>query len=373
MKISTKLLLGFDNVKIFGINSFSQTFPLLLIPALLSFRLRDKIKRVVFLEFIMLLYGVVVSTFYFLQSGDYALQGLIRQSSSYALGIIMFSYLLRSFDPSNQANIISWVNQLVYLLSIFVFMQLLFSGERPTGLSSEPSHVGDMIGLLLLPLLLLTRSKNPHFWLALFLLIVSLLSTQSLTSYLKVITLLVVITILLRPLFVLPLVAGVVFAIYIALNSHVDNYALNILKNDFNALMALNVLSLSGSFIDRFGGLVVLFTVDFSFERLFGGGFGCELSCFFPFLDAELADVIKGVKSFPPTLSPYFVKFSFYFGLIPSFLLLNFYLLLIYRKWKVISRLEISILLSLFTASLYSIGPFWLPYIWFWKAYLVKK
>lgn len=373
LKLYSKLLLGFDNVSVFGVHGASQTLPLVLIPSILSLRLRTKTKRALLIEWLFLSYGVVAAIFNFILADEYAMEGLTRQTLSYGLGLLIFAYLLRTFNPREHSTVVPWTNQLTYLIFVFVVTQLLFSQERPTGLSSEPSHLGDVICLLLLPLLLVTRRSNPRFRLVLTLLLVSLLATQSLTSYLKLLTLAVAVLTFMRPTLVLPVIgiSGGVMAW--ALSSNIDNYAINILQNDFSALVALNVAGLSGSFLDRFIGPALLLTTDVTPRLLLGGGFGCELACFFPLADSDIANVITSVKAYPPTLSPYLIKTIFYFGIVPTLLLGLYYLMILIRKWKRLSRLEKGLLISVLIASIYSIGPYWLPYVWIWKTYLVRK
>lgn len=373
LRLSSKLLLGFDNISVFGVVSVSQTLPLVVIPAILSLRLGSKIKLPLLIECFFISYGLLVSVVNFVQSDAYAMEGLIRQAFSYGLGLVIFSYLLRTFDPRDFSTIICWINQLAYLLFLMVIAQLYITDGRPTGLSSEPSHLGDVICLLLLPLLLVTRQKNPQFWLVLTLLLLSLLATQSLTSYLKLLTLLLGVLIFLRPILVLPIIGVSGWLIAWAWASSIDNYAFNMLDNDLNALYALNVLGLSGSFLDRFIGPVLLLTSGVTPGLLLGGGLGCELACFFPLAEPEIAEVIMSVKAYPPTLSPYLIKTVFYFGVVPTLLLSVYYLLILVRKWRSLSGIEKGILIAVLVASSYSIGPYWLPYVWIWKTYLIKK
>ena len=370
-----RLLLLFDNVQFIGINLLTQTFPFILLPALLNVKIRSKVNNFMLVEFLLFTYGLTISAFYILTDDAYSQNGLIRQTISYVLGLTLFSYFLRNKNFLNPKYLGSTINLCVLLIIPLVLYQVLILGHRAQGFSSEPSHLGDVLVLVILPFIFLSWKENRFNFLALSLSLIFLVMTFSMTSFLKFVILIMVFLILRSFVLLCLFISGTFLIAYIILVSDTDLYIVNIFNNDFNALITLQLVSFSGSFVDRFIWPFMLFDIQTDIRLFFGGGFGCELSCFFPLIDQEVASIIKSVKSDPASLSPFYAKKVFYFGIIPSVFvsLLYAFKLGYLRKRGRVSDIEFSIFITVSISALFSIGPFWLPYIWMWKAYLLNK
>ena len=370
-----RLLLIFDNIQFTGINIFTQTLPFILLPALLNVKIRNKVNPFMLVEFFLFAYGLTISTFYILTDGAYSQNGLLRQTIAYALGLALFSYFLRNKNFFNSKYLGSSINLCVLLIMPLVLYQVLILGHRAHGFSSEPSHLGDVLVLVIFPFIFLSWKENKFSLLALLLSLIFLIMTFSMTSYLKFAIFIFVFLLLRSFLLVCLFISATFFVTYLIFVSDADLYIVNMFNNDFNALITLQLASFSGSFVDRFIWPFMLFDMQTDIRLFFGGGFGCELSCFFPLIDQEVASIIKSVKSDPPTLSPFYAKKVFYFGIIPSVFvsLLYAFKLGYLRKRGRVSDVEFSIFITVSISALFSIGPFWLPYIWMWKAYLLNK
>lgn len=370
-----RLLLLFDNIQFTGINVLTQTFPFILFPALLNIKIRGKVNRFMLAEFLLFAYIFTISTFYMLSDDTYNQHGLIRQTISYALGLIIFSYFLRNKNFFNPNYLGTNINLCVLLIMPLVLYQVLILGHRAQGFSSEPSHLGDVLVLVIFPFIFLSWKENKLNFFVLSLSLIFLIMTFSMTSYLKFAIFMFVFLLLRSFLTACLFILATFLVAYQILVSDADVYIVNMFNNDINALMSLQLASFSGSFLDRFIWPLMLFDMQTDTRLFFGGGLGCELSCFFPLIDQEVALIIKSVKSDPPTLSPFYAKKVLYFGIIPSvFISLLYAFKLSYlRKRGRISDLEFSIFITVSISALFSIGPFWLPYIWMWKAYLLNK
>lgn len=370
-----RLLLLFDNIQFMGINVLTQTFPFILLPALLNVKIRGKVNVFLLAEFFLFVYGLIISIIYMLSDAAYSQNGFIRQTISYALGLIIFSYFLRNKNFFNQKYLATNINLCVLLIMPLVLYQVFILGHRAQGFSNEPSHLGDVLVLVVFPFIFLSWTENKFNFPALLLCFIFLIMTFSMTSYLKF-AIFIFVYLLMRNFLLICLFISTIYLFgYLILVSDADFYIIKMFHNDFNALITLQLASFSGSFVDRFILLLMLFDMQTDIRLLFGGGFGCELSCFFPLIDQDLASIIKSVKSDPPTLSPFYAKQIFYFGIVPVTIVafLYFKRLIHLRKRGRVNNIEVSIFITVSVSALFSIGPFWLPYIWMWKAYMLKK
>jgi hypothetical protein len=120
----------------------------------------------------------------------------------------------------------------------------------------------------------------------------------------------------------------------------------------------------TGSFIDRFFGFAGPLSQLSGFHGWFGYGFGGDTVYFDRLFDEETAAAIREVKGEILSISSLQGKMLMYGGVAG-------YVLYLYA-WKrslfQVPRAHIARVMipTIFASSLFSLGPLFLPYVWFW-------
>lgn len=375
---SLTYLLGFDP------NSTSQTFPIVCLVSVVYIfilffkRLHSSLSCNYLLLPLSLLIYLSLITFVNIMVEEYInIEGInkdlridssLRQGASFFLGIVIFYSFYNIFKrvDSNKVQVLIIIGTIPTLL--MCFYQISFGDFRLQGFSSEPSHLADYLVWIFLPACFTSKlNKKIKIFLCLTGLFYLAL-TFSITGYLKLLSVLFFYFIFIKKFnfkFISISLIIFLFSVFIVLNSG-DNYTKIMLNSILDTYDGNGDILAIASITDRFFGLIGPFNLIDSIGGILGYGFGADSVYFLSMFNPEVASVILATKGNLPSLSSLQGKMFLYGGVFGYLI----YLLFWYKSWRSSSQTNLAraIIPAIFFSSLFSLGPFFLPYTWYWLA-----
>lgn len=372
-------LLGFNP------NSTSQTFPIVCLVSLiytpfLFFQRFHRssgnnfllIPQFLFLYLCLITFAnIIVEGFINIENINinYRINSSIRQGASFILGVSVFYTFLDIFK-SIKFNRVELIIIIATIPTLLLCSYQFFIGEfRIQGFSTEPSHLADYLVWIFLPTCF-TANLKKRLKLILYIIgLVFLFLTFSTTGYLKLLSIIFFYSILNNKLsikqllYILTFISLLIaFLIFFA----GDNYVLIMVNMILKAYNGDGDILAIASITDRFFGFIGPFNLMDSFGGLMGYGFGADSVYFSSMFSPDVADVILLTKGDLPALSSLQGKMLLYGGVFGYF----YYLLFWYKSWKSSGKNNLArvIIPAIFFSSLFSLAPFFLPYVWYWLA-----
>lgn len=286
-----------------------------------------------------------------------------RQALSFFLGLTSFLMFADALARAGERHAMRMV-LLGSIPNIIAILLQFFGGDfRIQGLSSEPSHLADYMVFAVVPALYVLYENRWHFlpWLGATTLLIGL--TFSSTGYLKLAGFLFVkyggLKRIWRGVIVLGMVVIGLMAIYYLFPDNYISLTLRFMLSSYNTTGELA----GGSWVDRWNGLVGPLThLVTSMSSWLGYGFGADTIYFYKIFSPEVAQQILAVKGDIPAISSLHGKLMLYLGPVG-------YLLYLSTWWKAYracpaNHIGKALLPAVLLGSLFSLAPFFLPYVW---------
>jgi hypothetical protein len=290
----------------------------------------------------------------------------MRQGLSMALGIASLVMFQDALLRLGLQHCMRWVMVGAVPGLMLGMGQALMGADRVQGMSSEPSHMADMLVFSFLPACMLAPLRKRTRQIAVLAGLALLLATLSTTGFLKALFIVGAFFAargqLGRGLMWVALAIAISYAL---LSLYPDNYVFLILS--FMSAMYEQTGELgTGSFIDRFFGFVGPLSQLINWHGWLGFGFGGDTVYFDSLFSPETADAIREVKGEIAAISSLQGKMLMYGGVAGYAI----YLAAWRRAFLSTPRGHLArvMLPALFAASLFSLGPTFLPYLWIWLA-----
>ncbi len=388
LSLAPFLLLPYDSLTyLLGLDaaSTSQTFPMtaFLSPFYLMFRvlsglqidfkdLRNRLPIYIYISLCTItLFSIALeSAFSSNAEVQFRSHSALRQSISMLLGICSYFMFVDAVSRSSIKQISNTILWGGLPSLILILIQFLSGSDRTQGFSSEPSHLGDFLVWAMLPACFASSLSKRIRYTFLMVCLVALISTVSSTSYFKAFGVLLVYFLvngyIYKSVFLLPilLLAGYYFLTLVP-----DNYASIMILGMYEAFQ--NGSAAYTSYVDRFYGFYGPIAHLFSEPRaLLGYGFGGDSVYFYRIFDNDIAENIMLSKTDLPSISSLQGKMLMYGGVL-GYALYSFFWLYCW-KHAVRSNQANFMIPALFLGSLFSLGPFFLPYVWLWLAIASK-
>ena len=289
-----------------------------------------------------------------------------RQALSMAFGLTTLLMYQDAFLRLSLATSMRWV---IYggIPSMLVGLAQFTDGAfRVQGFSSEPSHFADMIVFSFLPACAMAAVSVKYRSISAITGVSMLLATFSTTGYLKALFVIGSYFAIKGRLFLGLFVRSVLMGCgYFLISLFPENYVyliFSFMQNNYSQTGEL----LTGSFIDRFFGMIGPLSMLDHWQAWFGFGFGGDTVYFNKVFEVDTANAIRETKGDLVSISSLQGKLLMYGGVIGYGLYLSVWL----TAWAFVrhSNFLRTMLLSVFVASLFSLGPLFLPYTWLWLA-----
>jgi len=371
-----------QNLSIFTICSIFM-LPFLLI--LSKFR-----STLLFNIFLVLILWMVLSTIFNINIKSDVQDNLFRAVFGLIFGFSTFILLREVFFRSNTYRVFVWLKYSFVIIIIFFIYDLVFNfyGRlRIYASYTEPSHLGNDLALIYLPMFLLfLRNMNRMEKIFFFVsgTIIAIL-TFSTTTYVKILLFILFYLIfgqkkiasILSFIFLAILISGISFIFFYIYS---DNYFVRILNITLDKLGS-GIEELPVTLLDRISFWVFLFNIkniDISMNHftmfIFGGGLGND-SVFVKFLPHVVGEKIISIKGFGSYITSFLGRIFSYGGIVGLILYIEF-ILSVLRKIKYISfehrerGIYTSWLIVLFLSTSFGLGPFQSIALWFLPAYV---
>jgi hypothetical protein len=375
---SLTYLLGFDA------NSTSQTFPIVCLVSLIyvpllclkRFNLSSGhnfllIPAFLFLYFCQITFAnIIIENIVNVEyiNTNLRMASSIRQGASFFLGVMIF-YTFYDIFKRFEINKVQLLLIVATIPTLLLCWHQIFMGEfRVQGFSTEPSHLADYIVWIFLPACFIADLKK-RLRFSLYLIGFGfLILTFSITGYLKLLSIVFFYFMLNKKISkksVAILVILFLLGVFIIFNSG-DNYVSIMINTIINAYNGDGDILAIASITDRFFGFIGPFGLIDSPGGLFGYGFGADSVYFSSMFSPQIVDVILATKGDLPSLSSLQGKIFLYGGIFGYVI----YLLFWYKSWRSACKnnLARAIIPAIFFSSFFSLGPFFLPYTWYWLA-----
>jgi hypothetical protein len=245
-------------------------------------------------------------------------------------------------------------------------LQIALRKDRVEGLSAEPSQFADFLVYAALPACLLASAKIFARVRNGFIGAVALLGTFSTTGYIKCFAIAISHFSAngkwLRGFMIILLMVFLVAIFFILFP---DNYAVSIVLFIWNSYSTTGTL-VTASLIDRFFGFVGPLSLLGAPHSWLGYGLGGDSVYFDRMFSQEIADVIRAAKGNIVAISSLQGKMLMYGGVLGY----AAYLMAWGVAWRGAGKANIArvVLPGIFIASIFSLGPIFLPYVWLWLA-----
>ena len=385
------LFIPIENI---GLTDYAQNLSLfaiysvLIIPFLL---ILYKFKRTsLFNIFLILILWMILSTIFNINIKSEVPDNLFRAVSGLIIGFSTFVLLREIFFRSNIYRVFVWLKYSFIIILIFSIYDLMFnfSGRlRIYASYTEPSHLGNDLALIYLPMFLLylrnmSRIEKIFFFVSGMILAIL---TFSATTYVKIL-LFILFYLLFGPKNIASILSFIFLAILISGISLIffyiypDNYFVRILNITLDRF-GTGIEELPVTLLDRISFWIFLFNIkniDISMDNftmfVFGGGLGND-STFVKFLPHVVEEKIISVKGFSSYITSFLGRIFSYGGIVGLILYLEF-ILSVLRKIKYISfdhrerGIYTSWLIALFLSTSFGLGPFQSIALWFLPAYV---
>jgi hypothetical protein len=157
---------------------------------------------------------------------------------------------------------------------------------------------------------------------------------------------------------------------FFVLNLEPNNYVFNNLIDLYNVVLDGATLT-SVSLVDRFFGLIGPLGMLNQVHAWLGYGLGGDSVYFMQMFSGDVLDLMLEQRGEVPQISPLQGKMLMYGGVWGYIIYLSIWVV----AWKQAPKGHIArtMLPALFLGSLFSMGPFFLPYIWLWLAISVAS
>ncbi len=368
-------LLGFDP------GETSQTLPATAVFSLVYLVLREGQlrvtavgRRVMQLLFFAFACIAIVTLLNVIGEGLHLLDGNIylrtyagsRQALSLALGFTSFLMFQDVLARLGLRSACRWIVVGVLPSLVLCGVQILQGNYRIQGFSSEPSQLGDMLVLAFLPASayagLRLRNRVAVMMPGSVALFASFSGTAIMKAVFAVFSLFAVRGNIVRGLVVASIALTVTSGI---LMLYPDNYLFQ-LFGLFQSFLDSGTL-IGGSFIDRFFGFVGPLHLLDQPKGWLGVGLGGDTVYFDSMFDPATAEAIRSQKTGLASISSHQGKMLLYGGLLG----ITLYLSAWWAAWRGLpSRHPARFMIpTVFAASIFSLGPLFLPYIWLWLAF----
>ncbi len=289
-----------------------------------------------------------------------------RQATSMVLGLTSFLMFQDALLRRRISDCMSWL--LVGMVPEFlaIGVQIASHVYRVQGFSPEPADLGDLLVFALLPACVIASIAMRSRLIGIFVGLGSLLRAFSGTALIEGMFVTGAYFLLKRKFLLGGILIGVlVTCAYIVFRIFPNNYVVALVS-----YIVLNYKSsghlVTGSLVDRLYGLVGPISLLKTAHAWLGYGFGGDDVYFFHLFPASIARIIKSSKQGFLSISSLQGKMLMYAGPIGF----AYYIAAWRKAWltgsgNVIVRV---MLLSVFATSLFSLAPFFIPYVWIWLA-----
>jgi hypothetical protein len=288
-----------------------------------------------------------------------------RQAVSLFLGISSFVMFQDALMRIGWRSACSWM--ILGGLPSFALcgVQMAQGNSRVQGFSSEPSLLGDMLVFAYLPACAFANLKLRNRVLLISAGAVTLFASFSGTGILKAAFAAFSYSVVKGKTII-----GLIFVVcalvltYGVLLLYPDNYIF-MLVNLFQSYLDTGTL-IGGSFIDRFFGFFGPVSTLSQPHGWLGFGFGGDTVYFDRIFDAQTAAGIRETKNGVASISSLQAKVLLYGGMLGY----GYFLAAWWTAWHATPKSHPArfMIPTAFAASVFSLGPFFLPYIWLWLA-----
>jgi hypothetical protein len=290
----------------------------------------------------------------------------LRQGASLVLGLVTFLMFQDALLRIGWRAAYRWI-VLGGLPSLALCgLQIAQGNFRIQGFSAEPSLLGDMLVFAFLPACafanLKLRYRVPLITAGSFSLLASFSGTGILKAAFAGLSFSFVRGQIVRGLILVVCALSLTYGVLLL---YPDNYIF-MLFNLFKSFLESGKL-VGGSFIDRFFGFTAPVGMLSQPHGWFGFGLGGDTVYFDRIFDEETAAAIRLEKNSIASISSLQAKMLLYGGLLGY----GFYLAAWWAAWRATPKAHPArfMIPTAFAASVFSLGPFFLPYIWLWLAF----
>lgn len=296
------------------------------------------------------------------------IQTALRQGVSFVLGLTTFAMFQDALLRVGHGAAFRWM--IIGSLPSFVLLPFqAFTGAfRVQGFSSEPSYLGDMLAFSFLPAVAAAKLPTQGMRRALmFLGVLTLFSTFSSTGFMKLaLVLLCYFVSTGRALRGLVLVTLAFTITYGLLSLWPENYVFSTFSELYSVYQDSGEL-LNITFLDRYMALMGPLSMLNRPIAWLGMGLGADSVYFDHLFDAVTAEAIRSVKWGAPSITSLQGKTLMYAGVWGYLAYLGTWAV----AWKSAPRKHPArfMLPAVFLASLFSLSPFFIPYVWLWLAF----
>lgn len=291
----------------------------------------------------------------------------LRQGVSFALGLssfVMFQDALLRIGHRAAFRFIVWGCLPSFLLVPFQAFTGVF---RVQGFSTEPAQFADILVFAFLPACAAAALRPRLRWALFALGTITLLSTFSSTGFMKLALVLLCFYIGTgRALHGAAVLGAGIVATYLLLSLWPENYVFSTFILLYQAWDASSEL-LSITFVDRYMGLVGPLQMLAQPHAWLGLGFGADSVYFYQLFEPDVADAIREVKWVLPSIGSLQGKMLMYGGAAGYAIYAAAWL----GAWRATPQGHPAryLIPAVYLASLFSLAPFFLPYVWLWLAF----
>ncbi len=289
-----------------------------------------------------------------------------RQATSMALGLTSFVMFQDALLRVRYADCMSWI--LVGMIPEFVVigMQVAHHTYRVQGLSPEPADLGDLLVFVFFPACAVASFQMRSRLMGMLAGLGTLLRAFSSTALIEGVFVIGAYFYLKRK-FILgaSLIATLVATAYIVLRMFPQNYVIAMISYIYWSYKTSGHLA-SASLIDRLYGLLGPVSLLRAPHAWLGYGFGGDEVYFYHLFPASIARIIRSSTRGFLAIGSLQGKMLMYGGIIGFY----YYLAAWWNAWlsgggNVLVRV---MLVGVFATSLFSLAPFFIPYVWLWLA-----
>jgi hypothetical protein len=298
---------------------------------------------------------------------DKALPTALRQGASLALGLTSFAMFQDALMRLGTRRAMTWMFW-ASVPTLFVALWQLGSGTyRVQGLSAEPSQLADVLVFLFFPACALANISRASRIGGAILGGIAFIATFSSTGFAKLgflaLSYFAARGRLVRGVVYVAIAVGVLILILARLFP--QNYVFQMTSFIYKTYSQAGTLA-TGSLIDRFFGLAGPISLLNDPRSWFGYGLGGDTVYFDRMFAPDVAIAIRAVKGSTVSISSLQGKILMYGGLAGY----ATYLAAWFTAWRASTMTDMAryMLPAVFVASLFSLGPLFLPFVWLWLA-----
>ncbi len=290
----------------------------------------------------------------------------VRQGVSLLMGIASFFMFADAGQRAGLHRCMRWTMLAGIPTLLLALAQVAQGIYRVQGFSSEPSHLADMMVLAMFPALLVANREAWRRWLWMLPAVGVLFLTFSTTGFVKAFFAIAAVFVARGQAFrFLAMLPATALVGYVALQAFEDNYVYHMLSFMYARYVETGEL-LGASFVDRFFGLAGPLSLLDQWHTWLGYGLGGDAVYFHQLFDPETAETIRAVKGDVVSIASLQGKILMYGGVWGYAIYASAWVC----AWRLAPRGHLAriMLPATFAASLFSLGPLFLPYAWLWLA-----